>query len=136
MASPAQATWRGLAFERLCLLHLRQIREALGVGVIHVEAYGWFFGGDDTYPDGVQIDLVLDRADNIINVCELKYSRNAFAIDKKYEASLGLKLSTFAGVNHLKKAVRLTMVAAGGLVRNAHAGLVQSVVTLDDLFRE
>ncbi len=136
VSSPAQATWRGLAFERLCLLHLRQIREALGVGVIHVEAYGWFFGGDDTYPDGVQIDLVLDRADNIINVCELKYSRNAFAIDKKYETSLGLKLATFAGVNHLKKAVHLTMVVAGGLVRNAHAGLVQSIVTLDDLFRE
>ena len=123
-------------FERLCLLHLRQIREALGVGDIHVEAYGWSFGGNDTYPDGVQIDLVLDRADNVINVCELKYSRNAFAIDKKYETSLGLKLATFAGVNHLKKAVHLTMVVAGGLVRNVHAGVAHSVVTLDDLFRE
>ena len=134
-ASPAQATWRGLAFERLCLLHLRQIREALGVGVIYVEAYGWFFGGDDTYPDGVKIDLVLDRADNVVNVCEIKYSREAFAIDKNCAASLGLKLATFAGVNHLKKAVHLTMVVAGGLVRNAHSGCVQSVVTLDDLFR-
>ena len=135
-ASHAQAVWKGLAFERLCLLHLRQIREALGIGVVHVEAYGWVFKGDDTYPDGVQIDLVLDRADNIVNVCELKYSRDAFAIDKGYEAALGRKLATFAGANHLKKAVHLTMVTAGGLERNAHSGRVQSVVTLDDLFRE
>ena len=136
VASHAQAVWKGLAFERLCLLHLRQIREALGIGGIHIEAYGWIFKGDDTYPDGIQIDLILDRADNVVNVCELKYSRDAFAIDKEYEDSLGRKIATFAGVNHLKKAIHLTMVVAGGLVRNAHSGRVQTVVTLDDLFRQ
>jgi hypothetical protein len=135
-ASHAQTVWKGLAFERLCLLHLRQIRKALGVGAIHVEAYGWTFRGNDTYPDGVQIDLVLDRADNVVNVCELKYSRDAFVIDKAYEAALGRKIATFAGVNRLRKAVHLTMVTASGLVHNAHSGRVQSVVTLDDLFAD
>lgn len=136
IATPAQAVWRGLAFERLCLQHLRQIRKALGVDVIHVEAYGWSFMGDDTYPDGVQIDLVLDRADNIINLCEMKYSRNVFAIDKEYDTVLARKAATFAGVTKSKKALHQTLVTANGLMRNEYSGRVQSEVTLDDLFKE
>ena len=136
IASPAQAVWRGLAFERLCLLHLRQIRKALGIDVIHVEAYGWSFRGDDTYPDGAQIDLVLDRADNIINFCEMKYSCNVFAIDKEYDSILARKAATFAGVTKSRKALHQTIVTANGLMRNGYSGRVQSEVTLDDLFKE
>ena len=136
IASPAQAVWRGLAFERLCLLHLRQIRKALGIDVIHVEAYGWSFRGDDTYPDGAQIDLVLDRADNIINLCEMKYSCNVFAIDKEYDSILARKAATFAGVTKSRKALHQTIVTANGLMRNGYSGRVQSEVTLDDLFKE
>ena len=131
---PAQAIWKGLAFERLCLLHLPQIRKALGIGSIHVEAYGWSFRGDDTYPNGVQIDLVIDRADNIINICEMKYSSNAFAIDKAYDGALSQKLATFAGVTKTRKAVHLTLVTENGLLRNQYSGRVQSEVALDDLF--
>ena len=134
LTSPAQTIWKGLAFERLCLLHLPQIRKALGIGSIHVEAYGWSFRGDDTYPNGVQIDLVIDRADNIINICEMKYSSNAFAIDKAYDGALSQKLATFAGVTKTRKAVHLTLVTENGLLRNQYSGRVQSEVTLDDLF--
>ena len=136
IATPAQAAWRGLAFERLCLLHLRQIRKALGIDVIHVEAYGWSFRGDDAYPDGVQIDLVLDRADNIINLCEMKYSRSVFAIDKECDGILSRKAATFAGVTKTRKALHQTIVTANGLMRNGYSGRIQSEVTLDDLFRE
>ena len=134
-ASPAQSVWRGLAFERVCLLHLRQMREALGIGAVHVEAYGWSFRGDDTYPDGVQIDLVLDRADNIINLCEMKYSRNVFAIDRDYDGILGRKAVTFAGVTKTRKAVHQTLVTANGLLKNSYSGRIQSEVRLEDLFR-
>ena len=134
LSSPAQAAWRGLAFERLCLLHLPQVRRALGVGSIHVEAYGWSFKGDETYPDGVQIDLVLERADNVINVCEMKYSANVFAIDKAYDSALGRKIATFAGVTGTRKAIHLTLVTANGLLRNQYSGRVQSEVVLADLF--
>jgi len=134
VASPAQAVWRGLAFERLCLLHLKQIRQTLGIGAVHVEAYGWNFRGDENYPEGVQVDLIIDRADNVINLCEMKYSAEAFAIDKDYEATLARKLATFAGVTKTRKAVHLTLVTANGLVRNARSGRVQSEVTLEDLF--
>ena len=134
LSSPAQAAWRGLAFERLCLLHLPQVRRALGVGSIHVEAYGWSFKGDETYPDGVQIDLVLERADNVINICEMKYSANVYAIDKAYDSALGRKLATFAGVTGTRKAIHLTLVTANGLLRNQYSGRVQSEVVLVDLF--
>lgn len=134
LSSPAQAAWRGLAFERLCLLHLPQVRRALGVGSIHVEAYGWSFKGDETYPDGVQIDLVLERADNVINICEMKYSANVYAIDKAYDSALGRKIATFAGVTGTRKAIHLTLVTANGLMRNQYSGRVQSEVVLADLF--
>ena len=134
LSSPAQATWRGLAFERMCLLHLPQVRRALGIGSIHVEAYGWSFKGDDTYPDGVQIDLVLERADNVINICEMKYSANAFAIDKTYDSVLDRKIATFAGVTGTRKAIHLTLVTANGLLRNQYSARVQSEVLLSDLF--
>ena len=134
LSSPAQAAWRGLAFERLCLLHLPQVRRALGIGSIHVEAYGWSFKGDDTYPDGVQIDRVLERADNVINICEMKYSANVYAIDKAYDSALGRKIATFAGVTGTRKAIHLTLVTANGLLRNQYSGRVQSEVVLADLF--
>ena len=134
LASQTQSVWRGLAFERLCLQHLAQIRRALGVGSIHVEAYGWQFKGNETYPDGVQIDMILERADNVINICELKYSANPFAIDKSYDAELGRKAATFAGVTGTKKALHLTLVTANGLVKNQYSSRVQSQVVLDDLF--
>ena len=134
LSSPAQAAWRGLAFERLCLLHLPQVRRALGVGSIHVEAYGWSFKGDETYPDGVQIDLVLERADNVINICEMKYSANVYAIDKAYDSALGRKIATFAGVTGTRKAIHLTLVTANGLMRNQYSARVQSEVVLADLF--
>ena len=134
VTSPAQAAWRGLAFERLCLLHLPQLRRALGIGSVHVEAYGWSFRGDETYPDGVQIDLVIDRADNVINVCEMKYSSDEFVIDKEYFLRLGRKVATFVGVTKTRKAVHVTFVTANGLFRNQYSGRVQSEVMLDDLF--
>ena len=134
LMSSAQSAWRGLAFERLCLLHLRQIRQALGVGAVHVEAYGWSFRGDATYPDGVQIDLILDRADNVINVCEMKYAAGAYAIDKATARTLEQKVETFRGVTKTRKALHLTMVTANGVLKNACSGRVQSEVTLSDLF--
>ena len=133
-ATSEKATWRGLAFERVCLQHPRQIRAALGIAVIHAEVYGWFHKGDETYPRGAQVDLLFERADNVINVCEIKYSETPFPIDKRYDSDLADKLTTFKGVTGTSKAVHLTMITAAGLVRNVYSNRVQSEVTLDDLF--
>ena len=134
--SSARAVWRGLAFERLCLQHVRQIRAALGISGVHVEVYSWSHMADDVYPEGAQIDLLLDRSDGVINVCEMKFSSEVFAIDAKTEEALMRKLAVFSGVVHTRKALHLTMITSFGLLRNKHSGRVQSIITLDDLFKD
>jgi hypothetical protein len=134
--SPARSAWRGLAFERLCLQHVPQMLAALGVSGVHVEAYAWRHVPDDECPIGAQIDLVLDRADGVVNACEMKYSRDAYMIDAKTEKELSEKLAVFSGVTKTRKAVHLTIVSAHGLLRNSHSGRVQSTIDLDDLFKE
>ena len=132
--SPRVNAWRGLSFERVCLQHQRQIRWALGFAAVHTEVYGWIHHGDDVYPDGAQIDLLFERDDNVINVCEIKYSEDPFAIDKRYAADIANKLAAFKGVTRTKKAVHLTMITSAGLVHNAYWNRVQSELVIDDLF--
>ena len=134
LASPVQATWRGLAFERLCLRHLPQMRKALGISGIHVEAWSWRHLGDEIHPAGAQIDLVLDRDDNVIDLFEMKWSRAPFAIDRRTADDLALKAGTFRAVTGTRKAVHIAVATTSGLVRNAYRGVVQAEVTLDDLF--
>ena len=135
VASSVQANWRGLAFERLCLQHVPQMKAALGIASVLTNVHAWYHAPDDVYPVGVQIDLLLDRADNVINVCEMKYFAGLYAIDKAADADFEQKLETFRAVTKTEKAVHLTLVTSRGLVRNAYANSVQSEVTLDDLFR-
>ena len=135
VTSPVQANWRGLAFERLCLQHVPQMKAALGIASVLTNVHAWCHAPDDVYPVGVQIDLLLDRADNVINVCEMKYFAGPYAIDKAADADFEQKLETFRAVTKTEKAVHLTLVTSRGLVRNAYANSVQSEVTLDDLFR-
>lgn len=132
--SPTRAAWRGLAFERLCLLHVQQIKAALGIAGIHVESYSWSHTKDELVPKGAQIDLLLDRSDGIINVCEMKFAADQYVIDAQAEEDLRRKLATFQAVTGTRKALHLTMVTSFGLLKNSHCSRVQSEVTLDDLF--
>ena len=131
---PALNTWRGLAFERVGLLHLRQIKKALGISGVLTSAYAWRHEADDTYPWGVQIDLLLERADHVVNVCEFKFSKDEFVISAEYAKALVRKCETFRAVTGTKDAVHLTLVTTEGVARNTHSGIVQSEVKLDDLF--
>ena len=132
--SPAQHAWRGLAFERLCLLHAEQIRDKLRIGGVHTEVYAWSHVGDDVYPRGAQIDLILDRADGIINLCEMKFCDGPYAIDKEEMEKIEYRRAAFRGVTGTNRAVHLTMVTSNGLVPNTYRNSIQSEVTLDDLF--
>lgn len=132
--SPTRAAWRGLAFERLCLQHVKQIKTALGIAGIHVESYSWSYAKDDLVPEGAQIDLLLDRSDGVINVCEMKFSTDKYVIDARGEEDLRRKLAVFQAVTGTRKALHVTMVTSFGLLKNSHCGRVQSQVTLDDLF--
>ncbi len=122
--------WEGLAFERVCLEHLPQIKRALGISGVRTEAFCW----RTTEGEGAQVDLVVDRADDIVNLCEMKFSSGEYEIDKEEHASLLRRRERFIATTKTRKAVHLTMVTTFGTVRNAYWNDIQSEVVMDDLF--
>ncbi len=132
IGSPGYYLWRGNAFEILCLNHLPEIRAALGISGISNTECAWRSRKADP---GVQIDLLIDRRDDIINVCEMKYSDGEFVIDRDYELRLRKKCRVFRDETRTKKTVQLIMISAEGLKRNAHANDVVHIITGKDLFR-
>lgn len=123
--------WAGLTFELLVLHHVRQIKRKLSIEGVLSREYTWRCT-DAT--GGAQVDLVIDRDDNTVNLCEMKFSINQFEIDKAYEANLRNKLSQFSRLTAMKKSLQLTMVTTYGVAPGIHSGLVNNQVTLDDLF--
>lgn len=132
--SPGRHAWEGVAFERVCLWHERQIRSALGISGVSSTLGSW--RSAEKGPGGAQIDLLIDRRDGVVNVCEMKFSESPFAITADYADNLRNKITTFKRESSIGKSVHLTFVTAHGLKRNAYSGLAQSEVTLDDLFRD
>lgn len=131
--SPGFYAWRGNAFEMVCLNHIKQIKTALGISGMSSSEYSW--RSARTEP-GVQIDLLIDRRDDIVNLCEMKCTDEAFSMDEAYERQLIHKVSGFRSETGTKKAVHITLISASGVRRNAYLGRVQSYVTGEDLFRE
>ncbi|MBR2090107.1 MAG: ATP-binding protein [Fibrobacter sp.] len=130
--------WTGYAFEQVCLIHLQKIKERLGISGVLSNSYSWsckpFTDADGTNWDGGQIDLLIDRADKVINVCEMKYSAEEYAITKDYEKKLRDRIALFKKVSKTKKAVTCVFVTTLGVRQNAHSGIVQHQITLDGLF--
>ena len=126
--------WEGLAFERLCLLHSRQIKAALGIAGVETEESAWRCNAADPETNGAQIDLVIRRADRVTNLCEMEFCSERFAIDSGCAERLREKIRAFKRETGTKDNCHLTFVTTYGLLRNANASMVQSEVTLDDLF--
>lgn len=133
--SPANSAWRGLAFERLCFQHREQIARALGIGGVCASWYAWSAPRTEEYP-GVQVDLVIDRADGIVNLCEAKFTDRPFAISSDYMQQLLLRRGRYQEEVAPKKGIHLTMIAPEGIAENPQSHEVNSVVRLDDLFAE
>jgi AAA+ ATPase superfamily predicted ATPase len=123
--------WVGHAFESVSLSHIEQIKAALSIGGVIASPFAWQSEGKN---GGAQIDLLIDRNDGIINVCECKFAGSAFVIDKKYAEELRSKLEVFKRVTKTRKALHLTMITTYGVADNKYMGMVQSETTLDDLF--
>lgn len=129
-------SWGGFAFEAICQKHVLQIRKALQIGGVLTEVSVWRHVTRNR-ESGAQIDLLLDRQDLCINVCEMKFSLSAFVIDKKYATELQNKINVFRENTKTKKTLFLTMVTTYGVRRNAYyTSLVQNEVTMDALFME
>ncbi len=126
-------SWNGRAFELVCILHVPQMLRALGVWGVSVNACSWRSRSADP---GAQIDLVLDRADGVVNLCEMKWvgSGEAYAIDKAYSRALLSKAEAFARETGTPKALHITLVSPGGVKRNSYSGTAAAAITSDDLF--
>jgi len=123
--------WTGLAFEQVCLAHVPQIKRRLGVAGVVTTATAW---RSRAASPGAQIDLVLDRRDGVINLCELKYTAHPYALTRAERDALERRRSVFAAETGTRKALHTTMVTTYGLVPNAQAAGVTAEVTMDDLF--
>jgi hypothetical protein len=128
--------WSGYAFESLCFKHLAAIKQALSIGGIYSVAATFYEKGTNTKP-GAQIDLLIDRNDQVINVFEIKFNTEAFSLSKASADALSQKVSIFKSSTKTNKQIFLTLISAFGLKHNQHSlGLAQQVLTLEDLFRE
>ena len=135
----AYRAWAGYSFEALCLKHAAQIREALGISGIATEAATWRVTApkSTSKTEGAQIDLLFDRADGVINLCELKFSRDDFVITKAYSRQLKRKLEIFETHTKTKKQVFLSLVTTHGLKTNIWSeDLIHNVVTAQSLFAQ
>jgi AAA+ ATPase superfamily predicted ATPase len=126
----AYNAWLGYSFELLCLLHEHQIKDKLGILGVSTETSCW------RSSDGKnQIDLVLNRADNVVDLCEIKYTLEPYEIEKSYAEKLIHRREAFMMQTKTKKSVHMVMVAAAGVKKNQYSYAVQSIIQLEDLFR-
>lgn len=134
------ATWKGwasYAFEAICFKHIDQIKTALNVPDGATASAWRSIAKKSDKLSGAQIDLLFDRPDGIIHICEIKYANAPFNIDKDYASQLRNKLEIYTGVTKTKKQLVLSMITTYGLKKSIHTeGLVWSQATLDDLFKQ
>lgn len=130
--TPELTAWRGFTFEALCFYHLPQIKQALGISGVQTEASPWKSRKEK---DGAQIDMVIDRADRIINLCEMKFTNADFCINAPVDKSLRNKISSFAEETKTKSSLHLTLVTTYGLKANEYSSRVQNVITMEELFK-
>lgn len=129
--------WAGHAFERVCLLHSEQIKKKLGIGGIPTNVCSWQCRKDpDKGIEGAQIDLVIDKGSLGVNLCEMRFYEDDYPLSEKDEKDFARRRTSFRSVTKIKKPIQTILVTTYGIVRNKYAGIVNAVVTADDLFAE
>lgn len=124
-------SWSGLAFENLCYLHINEIKKQLKIEGVQSAESVWRHKGNDVM-NGAQIDLVIDRADQIVNICEIKYSTTPFIIDEAYHNTLLNKLASFQYFTKTRKTLFLTFITVHGLHENKYSiDYVQNSIKAD-----
>ena len=136
--SAEKNSWSGYAFEQVCLHHIWQIKNKLGINGVLSNIYSWsskpLTDSDGTKWKGAQIDLLIDRKDDVVNVCEMKFVSDQYVISEAYEKTVMERLSFFKHVTKTKKALNCTFITTYGVKPNSHSGIVNSEIKMDDLF--
>ena len=133
--SPAVNAWRGFAFEEVSLYHIRQIKKALGILGVSSTQSSWALKGDDD-TEGAQIDLLIQRKDNVVNLCEMKFYNEKFTVDKAYYMKMVHRQNVLAEQVSRKSVIHNVLVTTEGLNYNEYGSIFQNVVVLDDLFEK
>lgn len=124
-------SWEGLAFERLVMQHINQVKQCLGISGISVNYYQW--RSSNSSP-AAQIDLILDRADDIVNVCEMKFSHTPYLLKKAEYEKMQNRLFAFQNETQINKGLQIVFVTPYGIQPNEYAQEVTHEVKLDDLY--
>ena len=134
VVAPAINTWRGFAFEQVCLNHVTQIKSALSILGVSSTQSQLVIKGDENV-QGTQIDLLICRKDNVVSMCEMKFYNAPFAVSKDYHLKLMHRQNLVIGLLPRHWVVHHVLISAYGVAENEYASDFQSVVTIDDLFR-
>lgn len=133
--TPRFYAWAGISFEILAMNHISQVKQRLGIAGVSTNLYSWRSKSSGEADErAVQIDMVIERGDNTINLCEMKFSEGEFAINKDYDKILRNKIARFMEETKTRKSIQLTFISSYGLQRNMYSGIAQNEVVLDDLF--
>lgn len=127
-------TWSGFTFETICIKHLEQIKAGLKISGINAYHGSWI---EKNAVKGTQIDLIIDRDDNVINLCEMKFYNTEYSIDKKYANEIANKVNIFRSGTKTKKSIFVTMITTYGLNHNQYSRqFVHNDLTMNCLFKE
>lgn len=134
--TPQWYSWLGLAFEAVCYKHISAIRKALGVNPTAIAGAWRYTPIKGSMNQGAQIDLLFDRKDDAITICEIKYSEEPYVLTKEYMQILIRKIDVFKNQTKTQKQIFLALICAQGVKNSFYAeSLVSGVVTLEDLFK-
>jgi len=133
---PRRRAWAGYAFEGICMKHVQKIKNALGIGMVETFHGPWYYPAPKgSSGSGAQIDLLIDRKDASINLCEMKFSESEFTIDADYAKKLRQKMDVLKNVTKTKKNIFITMITTFGITNNSHSNdVVSNSLTIDCLF--
>jgi hypothetical protein len=132
--TPTAKVWSGYAYENTCLKHLPNIKKALGISGVYTQSSTFFQKGNDEVR-GAQIDLVLDRNDQIINLFEIKFYNTEFTLSEADAKTLRHQMWAFKEKTKTKKHLMIVLMTTFGMEHNKHSlGLVENILTMHDLF--
>lgn len=129
--TPAHNSWCGFSFERICFSHLEQIKRCLGISGILTRTYAW---RSHASKPAAQIDMLIDREDRVVDVCEMKFASAEYSITKAENEKLRNRIEAFRSESGTKKAIHLVMISPYGIHSNLYSGNVTNQVTMDALF--
>lgn len=133
---PAYYAWSGYAFESICMKHINNIICALKISTANTIG-AWRYAPRKHLEDGAQIDLVIDRTDNAITLCEIKYTNGIFSIDKQYANILKKKIEVFRSVTKTTKQLFMAMICLDGLKKNSYTEeIIDKHITLSELLEK